>query len=114
MTTKFNGTEQMVADMMVDFVTVKVNNENCVILEVIPNHEMDMISTGYLNGDETLLRLTKGDNTTCTVFRKDSKSYSWEWGLGGHTLVSDKTRILGKAIQCCIEEHFHTPVCKYW
>ena len=110
---KFNNVERVVAAMMVDFVSVKVNNENCVVFEVLPDHEMDMIATGYFNGNETLLRLTKGDSTTCTVFRKDSKPYSWDWGLGGHTLVSDKTRILGKAIQCCAEDYFNIPICKY-
>ena len=86
-----------------ELVTLEENNKHCVILKVIPNCEMDLIKLGCFDGDETMFRLTKGSSVTCTVFRKDSKPYSWSWGLGGHTLVSDTLKKQGKFIQSHIE-----------
>ena len=86
-----------------ELVTLEENNEYCVILKVIPNCEMDLIRLGCFDGDETMFRLTKGSSVTCTVFRKNGTPYSWHWGLGGHTLVSDTLKKQGKFIQNYIE-----------
>ena len=42
---------------MVDIIE---NNENCVVLEVKDNKKMDLIKLGCFDGDEELIRLTKG------------------------------------------------------
>ena len=89
-----------------DIVDVAVNNNECVVLKVNDGHEMDLISLGCFDGDETMLRLTKGASVTCTVFRKDGKHFSWNWGAGGYTLVTDKTREIGRKVQDCIENDF--------
>lgn len=102
-------TSRMIAPLL----TVEVDNKNCVVLKVKPDHKMDMIATGYLYGDETMFRLTKGVNTTCTVFRDGVKPYSWDWGLDGHTVVSEAMSTLGRALHYCVENHFHINVCKY-
>lgn len=111
MATKFNPPVRTVATMLAELVKVKVNNNVCVILEVQPDTKMDMIATGYLDGTETMFRLTKGADITCTVFKDtNDKPYSWSWGFSGYTLVSNATDVLGKALQCCVEEHFHIPL----
>ena len=88
-----------------ELVTLEEDNEHCVILKVKPNCEMDLIKLGCFDGDETMFRLTKGSSVTCTVFRKDDKPYSWHWGLGGHTLVSDSMDKKAKFIQNHIEKN---------
>lgn len=89
-----------------DLVEVAVNNRECVVLKVKEGHEIDLISLGCFDGDETMLRLTKGRDVTCTVFRKSGKSFSWHWGFGGYTLVSPQVEAMGRMIQNCIEHGF--------
>lgn len=85
---------------------VAVNNDECVVLKVLDGHEMDLIALGCFDGNETMFRLTKGRDVTCTVFRRDSKPFSWHWGYGGYTLVTDKVDKMGRMIQRCIEKDF--------
>lgn len=87
-----------------ELVKIVENNEECVILEVTGSM-LDIIKLGCFNGDEKLIRLTKGNNHTCTVWT-DNRNYSWHWGIGGHTIVSDAMDKKGKLIQDCIEKDF--------
>lgn len=88
-----------------NFTELVANNDDCVVLKVKENHEMDLILLGVFDGDENMFRLTKGRGVTCTVWRKNGKSYSWYWG-NGYTLVSDSMRKKGELIQNCIEQDY--------
>ena len=92
--------------MLKDIVEVAMNNSECVVLKVKEGHEMDLISLGCFDGDETMFRLTKGETVTCTVFKKGERPFSWQWGRGGTTLVSDQMAAMGRKIQDCIERGF--------
>lgn len=88
-------------------VDIVENNENCVVLEVKDNKEMDLIKLGCFDGDERLIRLTKGRDHTCTIFYNDDrKPFSWHWGTSGFTLVSDKVSEIGRMVENCITEDF--------
>ena len=89
-----------------DIVTVEVNNENCVVLKVKENSFMNLITLGCFDGKETMFRLTKGSDHTCTVWTSDGKSYSWHWGISGYTLVSEKMKEQGRLIARCIVDDF--------
>lgn len=91
---------------LADLVTIEHNDMNSVVLKVKENSEMDLICLGYFSGDETMFRLTKGDNHTCTVWGKDGKHFSWYWGSDGYELVSDETKQKGRMIQDCIVDDF--------
>jgi hypothetical protein len=95
----------MVTQSLYDLTTLDCNNDNCVILNVKENTEIDLIRLGCFNGDETMFRLTKGNKVTCTVFTKNDKHYSWYWG-DGYTLVSDALWKRGQMIQKCIEKDY--------
>lgn len=95
-----------------DMVELVANNDDCVVLKVKDGQEMNLISLGCFNGDEAMMRLTKGRNVTCTLFRKNGKSFSWHWGIDGYTLVSDQVWRMGQLIQSCIENDFGIK-CKY-
>lgn len=82
------------------------NNEECVILKVKDNKKLDLIKLGYFDGNEEFMRLTKGKNHTCTIFKTNGKSFSWYWGSSGCTLVSDNVTAMGKIIESCITEDF--------
>lgn len=91
-----------------DLVTVGVNKEDCVILNVKPGAVFDLIRLGCFNGDELMFRLTKGRQHVCTVwYGVDFNHYSWDWGESGYTLVTKRLRKLGNLIQSCIQDDFH-------
>ena len=86
-------------------VTIIENNEKCVILKVKKNQFANLIGLGCFNGDETMFRLTKGSDHTCTVWHgENNNSYSWEWGISGYTLVSDSIKARGHLIAKCISD----------
>ena len=87
-------------------VEILENNEYCVILKVKPDKKTELIALGYFDLQDNMYRLTKGNKHICTVFRNDNTSYSWEWGEGGHTIVSDELSKKGKLIEECITEDF--------
>lgn len=87
-------------------VDIVENNEICVLLQVKDNKKLDLIKLGCFDGNEELMRLTKGEDHTCTIFRTNDKPFSWCWGISGCTLVSDKLTTMGKLIEECITEDF--------
>ena len=90
-----------------DLVKVMENNMECGVLKVKDDMQLSLIFLGCFDGNETMFRLTKGDNHTCTVFLADGRTYSWYWGKSGSTLVSDSTQKKGDMIQTCIADDFN-------
>ena len=90
---------------LVDLVKIVENNKECVILE-ITGSMLDLIKLGCFNGDEKLIRLTKGKDHTCTIWTTNNSRYDWYWGYSGYTLVSDAMDKKGTLIQKCIEQDF--------
>lgn len=84
-----------------ELVTVEVNNEACVVLKVKEGKTMELITLGCFDGDETMFRVTKGGRHTATIWSGE-KAWSWEWGDGGYTLVSDKVKEEQRVICNCI------------
>ena len=89
-----------------DMVELLSNNDACVVLKVKDGQEMNLILLGCFKGDEAMIRLTKGEDVACTLFRKNGKSFSWHWGARGCTLVTEQVRRMGWLIQNCIENDF--------
>ena len=87
-------------------VSLVSNTEDAVVLKVNEGAETDLICLGYFDGDETMFRLTKGRNHTCTVWTKKGTNYSWEWGDSGYDLVSSNMRKRGYMIKEAIEDGF--------
>lgn len=96
-----------------DLVTVTTNNDVCVILEVKPNSFKELIALGCFDGNETMIRVTKGDTNTYTIWKEGGKSFSWAFGLGGYTLVSDATHAKRKLIVNTITKDFGIFIGKY-
>lgn len=72
-----------------ELVDIAVNNENCVVFKVKDNVVMDLIALGCFKGDEDMIRMTKGRTPEITVFKKDGSNYSYHFGEGSTTLISD-------------------------
>lgn len=96
--------------VLFDYVEIVEDNMECAVLKVKPDSRMGLIALGCFNGNEEMFRLTKGRTQTCTVFYKNGKSFSWDWGDGGHTLVSESTDKCGRMIQLCLENDFHVRI----
>lgn len=88
-----------------NLVEIAANNEECVVLKVKENAQMELIALGCFDGNESMFRITKGKQHTATIFNGD-QSFSWNWGTNGYTLVSDKVKKCGQLIQSCVEEDF--------
>jgi hypothetical protein len=88
-----------------NIVEIAGNNKECVVLIIKDGRQMDLILLGCFDGNEKMIRITKGDSHTATIF-KDGSQFSWHWGRGGHTLVSDSVSKCGELIQECVEEDF--------
>ena len=87
-------------------VEILANNENCVVLKVKPESRIDLICIGCFNGNEDMIRLTKGVTQTITIFYDNKTFSSWYWGGGESKLVSDETKKLGEMVQRCLEDDF--------
>lgn len=98
-------TDKLKPKKLCDLVEIEENNMECVILKVKENSKMDLIKLGCFEGDETLIRVSKGKDNTFTIFSGE-KHFSWYHGESGYTVVSkdmDQKRIL---ISECIEMDF--------
>lgn len=91
---------------LADYVEIIENNMECVVMKVKPNSRLGLIVLGCFNGNEELIRLTKGETQTCTLFYKDGGISSWCCGKKGDAMVSDSTAKCGRMIQLCLEEDF--------
>lgn len=91
---------------LANYVDIIENSMECVVLKVRDNSRTGLICLGCFDGDEDMIRLTKGHTQECTVFRKDGRTYSWEWGDYRHTLVSETMKRCGRMVQECMEDDF--------
>ena len=96
-----------------ELVELVSNTEEAVVLKVKDGCQMDLICLGCFNGDESVLRLNKGRSITCTIWTTKGTHYSWEWGDGGHTLVTENMTKKGRMIQQCVEDYFDILVYGY-
>lgn len=88
---------------LVDLIEIAENNEKYIVLKVKDNVKKELIWLGCFCGNETMIRLTKGADHTCTIITQNDRSYSWEWGRSGCTLVSNKMDEMRAHIVACIE-----------
>ncbi len=88
-----------------DLVEIEENNAECIILKIKDNSKLDLIKLGCFEGDETLIRVSKGRDNTFTIFSGD-KHFSWYHGESGYTLVSKDVDEKRKLILDCIEIDF--------
>ena len=78
-------------------VIIKVNADDPLTIALFP----------FVSSDMAYITVTRGKNHTLTVVKKDGKTWSFNWGENGHTLISDNTERLKKAAIEYIEEYMH-------
>lgn len=84
---------------------ITANTDECVILEFKPGvTKRDKILSGLFNGNEEMIRVTKGRDQYYTVFKDDGSHWGWHHGDSGFTLVSSKVDELRKEINAMCRE----------
>ena len=90
-----------------------MNSDNAVFLFTVKdgrNARKALIKTGCFNGNEEFIRLKVGayngkmSMEDFTIIKKDGNSFSWHFGGGSHSMVSDETNAASKLITETIEE----------
>lgn len=89
-----------------DLVEILENNMECVVLKVKDGVQTELVCLGCFDGNETMFRLTKGNDHTCTIFSRGGGVCSWKWGESGYTLVSDSLDKCCRMIESCITGDF--------
>jgi len=75
------------------------NTDEAVLIEVDFANALDQMSTKGFSGREKYIKYTKGKNHTITLFDKDHNDYfSFSFGEGGYTLISDETSALQQKV----------------
>lgn len=92
---------------LVDVIEIAENNKDFILLEVIGDRK-SCILTGVLDGDEDLIRVTKGENHDVTIYKKDGTHFSYYFGNSGHTCISHGEELRRDAIKEVIENDLET------
>lgn len=78
-----------------------------VVLKVLVNDPLIVAKFPFVSMDMAYITVTRGKNHTLTVVKKDGKTWGFDWGENGHTLISDNTERLKKAAVEYIEDYMH-------
>lgn len=78
-----------------------------VVLKVLANNPLTVAKFPFISMDMAYITVTRGKNHTLTVTKKDGKTWSFDWGERGYTLISDNTERLKKAAIEYIEDYMH-------
>ena len=84
-----------------ELVDIAVNNEACVVFKPKKDTRMDLIALGCFRGDEEIIRMTKGRTPEITVFYQDGKSFSYHFGEGSTTVISDNMQKQREMVRAC-------------
>ena len=77
-----------------EYFSIVQNTPEIIVLKVRPLTNFDVAMNPYLGTDYDYISVTKGENHILTVVKKDGKSFSFNWGIGGHTLISEELELL--------------------
>lgn len=80
-----------------------IDEPSFVLMKVKEGKEMDLITTGLFQGDETMFRITKGYDHSCTTWFKNGNNFTWHHGGSSYTLVADSVWAAWRAIETMIK-----------
>lgn len=78
-----------------------------VIIRVVANDNLTIAKNPYISSKMDYITVTRGEKHILTVINKDGTTFSFHWGSGGYTLISESTERLKKAVVAFIEEDNH-------
>ena len=81
------------------FILVK-DTPNLTVIKINPNlSNLDIAMNPYINKNMDYISVSKNRGKyTLTVIKTDGSTWSFDWGAGGHTLISESTEILKREV----------------
>lgn len=78
-----------------------------IILKVTADDPLTVALYPFVSSDMAYITVTRGDEHTLTVTKKDGKTWSFHWGNSGYTLISENGERLKKAVIEYIQDYQH-------
>ena len=78
--------------------SVASNDDSQVVLKVSVKDNLQVDFTPLIQRNYDYITVTKGENHTLTVIKKDGKSFSFNWGEHGFTLISENLERLKREV----------------
>lgn len=85
--------------------SIQEYDEEQVVVKVNANDSLTVAKYPFLSGDMAYITVTRGDDHIFTVIKKDGKTWSFEFGSKGHTLIGESTERLKKEVLQFIKEN---------
>ena len=83
-----------------NLVKIVENTVEYVLLEILPQSKLELMKLGF-GGDEEYIRVAKGAQKVCTIWRKDSY-ITFDWGNKGYTVLSEGLQRQQQLIVACL------------
>lgn len=80
-------------------------DEDKVVLEVLADTPLEVAMFPFVSASYNYITVTRGRKHILTVIKKDGHTFSFEFGDGGHTLISDSLEELKKYVLKFIEDN---------
>jgi len=76
-----------------------------VIIKVKADTPLKVAKFPFVSGEWEYITVTRGEKHILTVIKKDGKTFSFEWGKGGYTLISDNLTLLKRNVLAFIKNN---------
>ena len=73
-------------------------NSDRVVIEVKSDDPLTTAMYPFIPGNTAYITVTLGDNHVLTVVKKDNSTFSFNWGIGGCTLISENLSQLRREV----------------
>lgn len=80
-------------------------NSDRVVIEVSSDDPLTTAMYPFIPGNTAYITVTLGENHVLTVIKKDNSTFSFYWGIGGYTLISESLEQLRKEVVNFLERN---------
>ena len=81
-----------------------------IVVKVKDVNNLTIAKNPFINAQMDYLSITRGEHKVLTVIHKDGSTFSFGWGGGSHTIVSDELIQLKQSIEDFIEKQCLIPL----
>lgn len=78
---------------------------NQVIIKVHGDSPLKVAQFPFISGEYAYITVTRGEDHLLKVIKNDGSSFSFHWGMGGHTLISDELEELKEQVMVFIQQN---------
>lgn len=81
-------------------------NSDRVVIKVSSDDPLTTAMYPFIPGNTAYITVTLGENHVLTVIKKDNSTFSFHWGIGGYTLISESLEQLRKEVVNFLERNW--------